>query len=86
MLKAKKGPQDDEEETKALTNIDVHLETQELMKSLWIHIIFIEQEEQLDVIHGAIKSIRYAGEAIHQEADTHVNMLNQAETEVLLFK
>jgi len=37
--------------------------------------VFIEQDVQLDVVHGVLKSIKYAGQNIQREADTHMHII-----------
>jgi hypothetical protein len=42
----------------------------------------LEQEEQLEELHGVIKNVKYGQQAIGQEADVHAELLDNAEKEV----
>lgn len=44
--------------------------------------MFIEQDVQLDVVHGVLKSIKYAGQNIQREADTHMHIIENADVEM----
>ena len=42
----------------------------------------LEQDEQLEELHGIVQNIKYGQQAIGQEADVHSDLLDNAEKEV----
>jgi hypothetical protein len=47
-------------------------------------ICILEQDEDLDELHGHILNIKYAGQAIGKEADVHNKLLDNLEDDVRL--